>query len=44
MKFNISSFPEDRGRVFYFGGFDSGLATSPEEFGYTAWIYQGGVP
>jgi len=37
----LSPFPEDRGRVLYFGGFDSGLATSPEEFGYTAWIYKG---
>lgn len=36
-----SPFPEDRGRVLYFGGFDSGLATSPEEFGNTAWIYKG---
>ena len=37
----LSPFPEDHGRVLYFGGFDSGLSTSPEEFGYTAWIYKG---
>jgi acetyl esterase/lipase len=36
-----SPFAEDLGRVFYFGGFDSGLATSAEEFGYNAWIYKG---
>jgi hypothetical protein len=40
----LSPFPEDRGRVLYFGGFDSGLSTSPEEFGYTAWIYKGMLP
>lgn len=37
----LSPFPEDKGRVLYFGGFDSGISTSPEEFGYTAWIYKG---
>ncbi len=40
----VSPFPQDRGRVLYFGGFDSGLATSAEEFGYTAWIYKGTLP
>jgi hypothetical protein len=39
----VSPFPEDHGRVLYFGGFDSGLSTSPEEFGYTAWIYRGAI-
>ena len=37
----LSPFPEDKGRVLYFGGFDSGISTSTEEFGYTAWIYKG---
>jgi hypothetical protein len=37
----LSPFPEDKGRVLYFGGFDSGISTSSEEFGYTAWIYKG---
>jgi hypothetical protein len=37
----VSPFAADRERVLYFGGFDSGLSTSPEEFGYTAWIYKG---
>jgi hypothetical protein len=40
----LSPFPEDRGRVLYFGGFDSGLSTSPEEFSYTAWIYRATLP
>jgi hypothetical protein len=40
----LSPFPEDHGRALYFGGFDSGLSTSPEEFGYTAWIYKGTLP
>jgi hypothetical protein len=40
----VSTFAEDRGRILYFGGFDSGLSTSPEEFGYTAWIYKGALP
>ena len=40
----VSPFPEECGRVLYFGGFDSGLSTSPEEFGYTAWIYRAELP
>jgi hypothetical protein len=39
-----SPFLEDAGRVIYFGGFDSGLSTSPEQFGYTAWIYKATLP
>lgn len=40
----MSPFREDEGRVFYFGGFDSGLGTSQQEFDYTAWIYRGELP
>ncbi|MEM9188295.1 MAG: hypothetical protein AAGF12_03925 [Myxococcota bacterium] len=35
-----SPFPDEAGRAFYVGGFDSGLSTMNEAFGYTAWIYR----
>jgi len=37
----LSPSQQNTDRVLYFGGFDSGLSTSPGEFGYTAWIYKG---
>jgi len=35
----VSPFPEDRGRVFYFGGYDCGFRKSHN----TAWIYRGEI-
>jgi hypothetical protein len=37
----VSPFPEDQGRVFYFGGFDAGGGGKKHN---TAWIYRGVVP
>jgi len=37
---SVSPFPEERGRVVYFGGFDA--AQGPHRD--TAWIYRGTLP
>jgi len=39
-----SPFPEDRGRVWYFAGFDAGGLGRNIKYRDTAWIYRGEVP
>jgi len=39
-----SPFPEDCGRVFYFGGFDAGDFGTGARYRDTAWIYRGTLP
>ena len=39
-----SPFPEDHGRVLYFGGFNCGTHYIEEKLVNTAWIYKGTLP
>lgn len=39
-----SPFEADRGRVWFVGGFDSGLSTTDQEFSDTAWTYRAELP